>query len=60
MRFATYEHRDRRRVAVVEEDGQIVARLAFEPMAAIPATLYGQGGVSNYQGQTLKLSKHFR
>ena len=38
--------------------GQPVARLVFEPMSAPPATAYGQGG--NYQGQGLKLGKHFR
>jgi dCTP deaminase len=42
------------------EDGQIVGRLAFEKMAAEPDALYGQIGTSNYQGQALKLSKHFR
>lgn len=47
-------------VPFVLEDGQIVARLAFEPLSQAPRTLYGQGGVSNYQGQALKLSKHFR
>lgn len=42
------------------EDGQVVGRLAFERMAAVPDALYGQIGTSNYQGQALKLSKHFR
>jgi dCTP deaminase len=28
-------------------------------MAARPETLYGAGLASNYQGQGLKLSKHF-
>ena len=42
------------------EDGQIVGRLAFERMAAEPDALYGAIGTSNYQGQALKLSKHFR
>ncbi len=41
------------------EDGQMVARLVFEPMAARPARVYGQGG-SHYQRQGLKLSKHFK
>jgi len=40
------------------EDGQAVARLVFEPMAARPARLYGAGG-SHYQNQGLRLSKHF-
>jgi dCTP deaminase len=42
------------------EDGQIVGRLAFEPLVETPDILYGQTTVSNYQGQGLKLSKHFR
>ena len=44
----------------VLEHGQIVGRLVYERMAAPPATLYGAGISSNYQGQGLKLSKHFR
>jgi dCTP deaminase len=42
------------------EDGQLVARLAFERMARRPGRLYGEGDFSNYQGQGLKLSRHFR
>jgi dCTP deaminase len=42
------------------EDGQIVGRLAYEPLVEQPDVLYGQTTVSNYQGQGLKLSKHFR
>lgn len=42
------------------EDGQVVGRLAFERMASEPDALYGAIGTSNYQGQALKLSKHFR
>ncbi len=42
------------------EDGQVVGRLAFERMAAEPDALYGAIGTSNYQGQSLKLSKHFK
>ncbi len=42
------------------EDGQIVGRLVYERMAEQPDTLYGAGLKSNYQGQGLKLSKHFR
>lgn len=41
------------------EDGQTVARLVFEPLTQRPERLYGQNG-SHYQGQGLKLSKHFR
>ncbi len=44
----------------VLEHGQIVGRLVFERMKAQPETLYGAGIASNYQGQGLKLSKHFR
>ena len=44
----------------VLEHGQIVGRLVYERMAARPETLYGAGIASNYQGQGLKLSKHFR
>ncbi|MGI3165594.1 2'-deoxycytidine 5'-triphosphate deaminase [Pseudooceanicola sp. 200-1SW] len=44
----------------VLEDGQVVGRLVFEKMAERPETLYGQEIASNYQGQGLKLSKHFR
>ncbi len=42
------------------EHGQTVGRLVFERMAATPRRLYGAGIASNYQGQGLKLSKHFR
>jgi len=41
------------------EDGQIVARLVYEPLTERPARLYGEGG-SHYQKQGLKLSKHFK
>ena len=44
----------------VLEDGQLVARLVYERMAARPERLYGEEVKSNYQGQGLKLSKHFR
>lgn len=44
----------------VLEHGQVVGRLVYERMAAPPETLYGAGIASNYQGQGLKLSKHFR
>ena len=46
--------------AFVLEHGQLVARLVYEKMAARPAKLYGDGVASNYQGQGLKLSKHFK
>jgi dCTP deaminase len=44
----------------VLEHGQVVGRLVYERMAAVPDTLYGAGIASHYQGQGLKLSKHFR
>lgn len=44
----------------VLEDGQVVGRLVYERMAARPERLYGAGIASNYQGQGLKLAKHFR
>src|SRR5690606_33780050 len=40
------------------EDGQIMARLVYEPLTRRPTRLYGEGG-SHYQSQGLKLSKHF-
>lgn len=49
-----------REVPFILEHGQVVARLAYERMAAIPDRLYGSDLKSNYQAQTLKLSKHFR
>ena len=42
------------------EHGQVVGRLVYERMSEIPDRLYGAGLASNYQGQGLKLSKHFR
>jgi dCTP deaminase len=39
--------------------GQRVATLRYEPMAERPDILYGRSIRSNYQGQGLKLSKHF-
>ncbi|CUH69532.1 2'-deoxycytidine 5'-triphosphate deaminase [Thalassovita autumnalis] len=44
----------------VLEHGQVVGRLVYEQMAEVPEQLYGAGIASNYQGQGLKLSKHFR
>ncbi|MCT4554316.1 MAG: 2'-deoxycytidine 5'-triphosphate deaminase [Pelagimonas sp.] len=43
----------------VLEHGQTVGRLVYERMSQAPRQLYGQGIASNYQGQGLKLSKHF-
>jgi dCTP deaminase len=42
------------------DHGQVVGRLVYERMAARPDILYGRDMGSNYQGQGLKLSKHFR
>ena len=47
-------------VPFVLEHGQAVGRQDYEPLAEAPDVLYGQGTTSNYQGQGLKLSKHFR
>jgi len=44
----------------VLEHGQVVGRLVYERMASVPERLYGADLASNYQGQGLKLSKHFR
>ena len=49
-----------REVPFILEHGQIVGRLVYEKMLAPPDTLYGSGIGSNYQAQSLKLSKHFR
>jgi dCTP deaminase len=48
------------KVPFILDDGQIIGRLIYERMTQVPQTLYGQGLGSNYQGQHLKLSKHFR
>jgi dCTP deaminase len=42
------------------DHGQVVGRLVYERMAERPEILYGGAMGSNYQGQGLKLSKHFR
>jgi dCTP deaminase len=42
------------------DHGQIVGRLVYERMLEAPETLYGRDMGSTYQGQGLKLSKHFR
>ncbi|MCE6953296.1 2'-deoxycytidine 5'-triphosphate deaminase [Cereibacter sphaeroides] len=44
----------------VLEHGQVVGRLVYERMEERPDMLYGAGIASNYQGQGLKLAKHFR
>ncbi len=42
------------------QHGQSVGRLVFEKMKEKPDLLYGENINSNYQGQKLKLSKHFK
>jgi dCTP deaminase len=49
-----------REVPFILEHGQIVGRLVFERLTDPPPQAYGAGLGSNYQGQDLKLSKHFR
>ena len=49
-----------RDVPFLLEDGQPVGRLVFEPLSEPADQLYGAIGGSNYQGQGLKLAKHFR
>lgn len=44
----------------VLEHGQIVGRLVYDRMDEVPERLYGADLSSNYQGQGLKLSKHFK
>jgi dCTP deaminase len=48
------------KVPFILEDGQIVGRLIYEALTEVPEMLYGSGLNSNYQGQGLKLSKHFK
>ncbi len=47
-------------VPFLVEDGQTFFRMVFEPNTAAPDIIYGQDLKSNYQGQSLKLGKHFR
>lgn len=47
-------------VPFVLNDGQIIARLAFEELTEEPDIVYGRDLGSNYQSQGLKLSKHFK
>lgn len=46
-------------VPFILEHAQTVGRLVYERMLERPKTLYGEMKTSNYQGQKLKLSKHF-
>jgi len=48
------------KVPFILEDGQIVGRLIYERLTEPPEVLYGRDLGSNYQGQGLKLSKHFK
>ncbi len=47
-------------VPFVIEHGQLVGRLAYERLTSPPTMLYGQRANSSYQGQGIKLSKHFK
>lgn len=47
-------------VPFILEDGQIIGRLVYERMMALPEMLYGRDLGSHYQAQGLKLSKHFK
>jgi dCTP deaminase len=47
-------------VPFVLEDGQIIARLVYEHLAEAPDRVYGRDIKSHYQGQGLRLSKHFK
>ncbi len=49
-----------REVPFILEHGQIIGRLVFERLTDPPPEGYGAGLGSNYQGQGLRLSKHFR
>lgn len=42
------------------EDGQTLFSMQFEPNAEQPEFVYGEEIESNYQGQELKLGKHFK
>ena len=44
---------------VIEHD-QVVGRLIYERLTETPNRLYGSGMKSNYQGQGIALSKHFK
>ena len=49
-----------RDVPFILEDGQIIARLTYEPLHSPARQVYGEDLDSNYQYQGLRLSKHFR
>ncbi len=48
------------KVPFILEHGQIIGRLIYERMTELPEIVYGRDLKSNYQGQGLKLSKHFK
>ncbi len=48
------------KVPFILEHGQIIGRLIYERMTETPQIIYGRDLKSNYQGQGLKLSKHFK
>ena len=47
-------------VPFVLRDGQLVGRLVYERLTAVPDKLYGAGIGSSYQRQGLALAKQFR
>ena len=47
-------------VPFVIEHGQLVGRLQYERLMSTPEILYGHRANSSYQGQGIKLSKHFK
>ena len=47
-------------VPFLVEDGQTFCSLRFEPNTEVPDFIYGKKIKSNYQGQELKLGKHFK
>ncbi|OPB31150.1 2'-deoxycytidine 5'-triphosphate deaminase [Bartonella sp. AR 15-3] len=47
-------------IPFILEHGQIIGRLVYERMLNRPLKLYGHDVGSHYQGQGLKLSKHFK
>ncbi len=42
------------------EDGQTFCSMKFEPNTEVPESIYGDDIKSNYQGQELRLGKHFK
>lgn len=42
------------------EDGQTFCSMKFEPNTEVPKSIYGDDIKSNYQGQELRLGKHFK